>query len=89
MRPLDSLNSVHINVILVDSICKGQDVIGVMPTGRGKSMYYQLPAMMANGCAVVVSPLFALIKDQVDAANANGMCANSPEDSKRLLIDTT
>ena len=71
MRPLDSLDSVHINVILVDSIRKGQDVFGVMPTERGKSLYYQLPAMMANGCAVVVSPLFALMKDQVDAANAN------------------
>lgn len=65
---------------LVAGLVAGKDVFGVMPTGGGKSLCYQLPAVMAQGCAVVVSPLIALMKDQVDAATANGIratCVNS------------
>lgn len=65
---------------LVEGLVAGRDVFGVMPTGGGKSLCYQLPAVMAQGCAVVVSPLIALMKDQVDAATANGIratCVNS------------
>ena len=65
---------------LIEGVLAGRDVFGVMPTGGGKSMCFQLPAMMMEGCAVVVSPLIALMKDQVDAARANGIkahCVNS------------
>ena len=65
---------------LVSGLHEGRDVFGVMPTGGGKSLCYQLPALLVPGCAVVVSPLIALMKDQVDAAKANGIraaCANS------------
>jgi len=66
--------------VLVEGVIAGNDVFGVMPTGGGKSLCYQLPAVMLPGCAVVVSPLIALMKDQVDAALANGIkaaCLNS------------
>ncbi len=66
--------------VLVKGVLAGQDVFGVMPTGGGKSLCYQLPAVMLEGCCVVVSPLIALMKDQVDAAVANGIraaCLNS------------
>ena len=60
---------------IVRAILEGRDVFAVMPTGGGKSLCYQLPAHLLPGTCVVVSPLISLMKDQVDAANANGLQA--------------
>ncbi len=61
--------------VLVEALLSGRDAFGVMPTGGGKSLCYQLPAKMLEGTAVVVSPLIALMKDQVDGARAQGIRA--------------
>ncbi len=60
---------------IVRAVLTQQDVFAVMPTGGGKSLCYQLPAKLLSGTCVVVSPLIALMKDQVDAAVANGLRA--------------
>ena len=60
---------------IVRASLAGQDVLAVMPTGGGKSLCYQLPACLMPGVCVVVSPLISLMKDQVDAARANGLRA--------------
>lgn len=60
---------------LIEAIASGRDAIGVMPTGAGKSLCYQIPAIMAGGLSVVVSPLISLMKDQVDALRENGVSA--------------
>jgi ATP-dependent DNA helicase RecQ len=60
---------------VVDQIISGQDGLVVMPTGGGKSLCYQLPALCLEGVTLVVSPLIALMKDQVDALQARGIAA--------------
>jgi ATP-dependent DNA helicase RecQ len=60
---------------VVANVLAGKDVVVVMPTGSGKSLCYQLPAMMMEGATLVVSPLIALMKDQVDALHARGLPA--------------
>lgn len=60
---------------LIDSILAGRDSLGVMPTGAGKSMCFQLPAMMFDGITLVVSPLISLMKDQVNALTQSGIKA--------------
>lgn len=61
--------------ILVDSILRGQDTLGIMPTGAGKSVCYQVPALMLSGITVVISPLISLMKDQVSSLNQAGIHA--------------
>lgn len=60
---------------LIDELVAGYDVLGVMPTGAGKSVCYQIPALMMDGVALVVSPLISLMKDQVTALKASGVAA--------------
>jgi ATP-dependent DNA helicase RecQ len=60
---------------VINAILEGKDAVVVMPTGSGKSLCYQLPAMMLSGATLVVSPLIALMKDQVDALRARGLPA--------------
>src|SRR5258708_5623735 len=60
---------------VIGAILEGKDAVVVMPTGSGKSLCYQLPAMMLGGATLVVSPLIALMKDQVDALQSRGLPA--------------
>jgi ATP-dependent DNA helicase RecQ len=75
----------------IDAILEGRDVLVVMPTGGGKSLIYQLPALVLDGVTIVVSPLIALMKDQVDAMNKIGIPATfinssiSPDEVRERL----
>ncbi len=78
---------------VVEAILDGRHVLGVMPTGAGKSLCYQLPALMLPGVALIVSPLIALMKDQVDQLRGRGVPAaflNSTlafDEQQRVLED--
>src|SRR5256886_10727076 len=69
----------------------GKDIFALLPTGGGKSLCFQLPSLTRPGLTVVVSPLIALMKDQVDGLQENGVPATflnsslSPEESRRRL----
>ena len=76
---------------VVDAQMRGRDVLAVAPTGSGKSLSYWVPAILGDGLTVVVSPLIALMKDQVDRLGAHGVRAafinstlDSSEQRKRL-----
>ncbi len=60
---------------VIEQVLAGRDTFVLMPTGGGKSLTYQLPALVLPGLTVVVSPLIALMQDQVDRLLANGIAA--------------
>ena len=60
---------------IISNILKGRDSFCILPTGGGKSICYQIPAMIFKGITIVVSPLISLMKDQVDSLNENGIVA--------------
>src|SRR5829696_9505963 len=60
---------------VIRAVMEGQDTLAVMPTGAGKSLCYQLPALHLEGTTIIVSPLISLMKDQVDKLEAHGLDA--------------
>lgn len=77
---------------VITTALDGRDSVVLMPTGGGKSICYQIPALMGEGTAIVVSPLIALMKDQVAALQANGIPAasvnsNQTDDSNRTIME--
>jgi len=76
---------------IVGAVLGGRDVLAVMPTGSGKSLGYQLPAVMLPGTALVVSPLISLMKDQVDELNRRGIPSGAlhsllPAEARRAVL---
>lgn len=76
---------------IISALQSKQDVLGIMPTGGGKSLCYQIPALMQDATTVVISPLISLMKDQVDQLKANGISASylnsaqSPEEQRDVF----
>lgn len=61
---------------IISTVVSGRDALVLMPTGGGKSICYQIPSLMREGCGVIISPLVALMQDQVDSLRENGVRAN-------------
>src|SRR6056297_3262951 len=75
---------------IVTAVAQGRNVLAIMPTGGGKSLCFQLPALIRDGVTVVISPLIALMRDQVQGLREAGVCAgaltsqNTPEETEEV-----
>ena len=75
---------------IVDSVLDGRDTLGLMPTGGGKSVTFQVPGMILGGVTIVVTPLISLMKDQVDnlrRRRIKAVCLHSGMTSRELCVD--
>src|SRR5436190_22567068 len=66
---------------VVEALLAGRSALAVFPTGAGNSLSYQLPALLLDGMTIVVSPLIALMKDQIDFLKRSGIAAARPDSS--------